>query len=151
MGLAASAQDASAGLPLDNGLACDEYCHAGSDVWGAGDVASWLHPGYGRRMRLEHRTNAQEQGVHVAKNILGAHEVFAPVPYFWTDHYDTRVQLVGMIPDNAVTEIVEGDPSEDKFVQTYAKPDGTVTAVMAWNAPRALGERRRDLRPAPLG
>ena len=137
------------GLSIDNGLVCDEFCHAGNDVWGAGDVASWLHLGYGQRMRLEHRTHAQEMGHAVAKNMLGANEPFTPIPYFWTDQYDVRVQLAGVIPRDATVELVEGDVAGDKFVQTYAAPGG-VTGVLAWNSPRQLAQYRRELRPIPL-
>lgn len=137
------------GLPVENGLVCDEYCDAGYDVWGAGDVASWLHIGYGLRLRLEHRTNAQEQGQHVARNILGANEPFTPVPYFWTDHYGTRVQLCGVIPMDADVAIVEGEADGEQFIQTFGR-DGTVGAVLAWNAPRLLGQYRTQLTPAPL-
>jgi NADPH-dependent 2,4-dienoyl-CoA reductase/sulfur reductase-like enzyme len=136
-------------LTIDNGVVCDEYCAAAPGVWAAGDVASWFHQGYAQRMRLEHRTNAQESGHAVAKNILGAAEPFEPIPYFWTDHYDVRVQLAGVIPRDATVEIVEGDADAEKFVQTYAVPGG-VTGVLAWNAPRQLAQYRRDLVPIPL-
>lgn len=132
------------GLPLDNGLVCDEFCSAGHNVWGAGDVASWLHVGYGRRLRLEHRTNAQEQGQHVAANILGAHEPFTPVPYFWTDQYDARVQVRGLIPADATAELVEGDPDTDTFVQTFAA-DGSMIGVLGWNAARLSMQYARQL------
>jgi NADPH-dependent 2,4-dienoyl-CoA reductase/sulfur reductase-like enzyme len=137
------------GVPVDNGVVCDEYCHAGNDVWAAGDVASWLHAGYGQRMRLEHRTNAQEQGHAVAKNILGANEPFAPIPYFWTDQYDTRVQLAGVIPRGAEVALVEGDLEGDQFVQTYSL-NGQVAGVLAWRAPRLLAQYRRELVPFAL-
>jgi 3-phenylpropionate/trans-cinnamate dioxygenase ferredoxin reductase component len=134
----------NSGLPLDNGLVCDEFCHAGHGVWGAGDVASWHHLGYGRRLRLEHRTNAQEQGQHVAANILGANEPFKPVPYFWTDHYDARIQVGGIIPPEAVAEVVEGDPDEASFVKTFSV-DGRMVGVLGWNAARAAMSYRRQL------
>ncbi|HVV37834.1 MAG TPA: FAD-dependent oxidoreductase [Acidimicrobiales bacterium] len=137
------------GLEIGNGLICDEYCHAGHDVWGAGDVASWMHVGYGQRMRLEHRTNAQEQGHAVAKNILGANEPFTPVPYFWTDQYDARVQLAGVMPPGADVSVVEGDVESDQFVQAYSVA-GNVAGVLAWKAPRLLAQYRRDLAPIRL-
>ncbi|MEY2474632.1 MAG: hypothetical protein QOK28_3961 [Actinomycetota bacterium] len=137
------------GLTIDNGVVCDEYCAAAPGVWAAGDVASWFHQGYAQRMRLEHRTNAQESGHAVAKNVLGMAEPFVPVPYFWTDHYDVRVQLAGVIPRDATVDIVEGEAGADKFVQTYSV-HGEVAGVLAWNAPRLLAQHRRDLVPIPL-
>ncbi len=132
------------GLPLDNGLVCDEYCYAGNNVWGAGDVASWVHHGYGRRLRLEHRTNAQEQGQHVAANILGAHEPFTPVPYFWTDQFDARVQVRGIIPPEATAELVEGDPDSETFVQTFSV-GGRMMGVLGWNAARLSMQYAKQL------
>lgn len=139
---------ADSGLTIDNGVVCDEFCSAGEGVWAAGDVASWLHVGYGRRMRLEHRTNAQEQGYAVARNILGAGEPFVPIPYFWTDHYDVRIQLSGLIPDNPEIAIVDGSATDEKFVQTFSTR-GRLQAVLAWNSPRGMAEYRKQLIAAP--
>ena len=135
---------ADSDLQVENGLVCDEFCNAGNDVWAAGDVASWLHLGYQRRLRLEHRTNAQEQGLAVASNIVGPRQPFMPVPYFWTNQYDVRLQLHGFITEDADTAIVEGGPGEDSFVQTFSR-DGQVTAALGWNAARRLAEYRRQL------
>jgi 3-phenylpropionate/trans-cinnamate dioxygenase ferredoxin reductase subunit len=98
---------------------------------------------------LEHRTNAQEMGHAVARNIMGMAEPFEPVPYFWTDHYDVRVQLAGVIPRDATVEVVEGDADADKFVQAYSV-HGAVAGVLAWNSPRQLAQHRRELVPTPL-
>ncbi len=138
------------GLTIDNGLVCDEFCHAGSDVWGAGDVASWLHVGYGQRLRLEHRTNAQEQGLAVAQNILGANQPFMPIPYFWTDQYDVRIQLAGVIPRGVEGQLVEGGVEDDKWVQTYSTSTGEVAGVLAWKAPRLLAQHRQQLSPVRI-
>jgi NADPH-dependent 2,4-dienoyl-CoA reductase/sulfur reductase-like enzyme len=72
------------GLLLDDGLVCDEFSMAAPHVYGVGDVARWHNPLYGVTMRIEHRTNAAEQGLAVARNLLepGALRPFAPVPYF---------------------------------------------------------------------
>lgn len=138
------------GLTINNGLTCDEFCNAGPGVWGAGDVASWFHVGYQQRLRLEHRTNAHEHGYAVGRNILGANEPFTPVPYFWTDQYDVRIQLAGVIPPDARSEIVEGTPGDNKFVEAFMTTAGQVAGVLAWNAPRLLAQHRRDLVPVPV-
>ena len=132
------------GLTLDNGVVCDEYCRAGADVWAAGDVASWYHSGYDQRLRLEHRTNAQEQGLAVARNILGAAEPFRPVPYFWTYQYDARIQMHGHIVEIENNEIVEGALADEKFVETFSHA-GRVTAVLGWNSARSMAGHRKQL------
>lgn len=134
----------SSGLLIDDGVVCDEYCAAGPNVWAAGDVARWLHRGLDRHVRLEHRTNATEQGRNVAQNILGARLPFQPVPFFWTDHYETKIQLAGTLPHGADSEIVEGDVAGDSFVQTFSV-DGALTGVLCWNSARRMTAYRNML------
>jgi NADPH-dependent 2,4-dienoyl-CoA reductase/sulfur reductase-like enzyme len=95
-------------------------------------------------MRLEHRTHAQEQGHAVAKNILGANEPFTPIPYFWTDQFESRVQVRGLIPPEAEGEIVEGDPDGDSFVQTFSV-QGRPIGVLGWNAARLAMQHARQM------
>src|SRR5262245_38431564 len=75
------------GLTLDDGIVCDETCLAAPGIVAAGDVTRWPNPLFGRdTMRLEHWTNATEQGVHAAQRLLagdGSGEAFAPVPFVW--------------------------------------------------------------------
>ena len=54
-------------------------------MYAAGDVARWCNPLFGTSMRIEHRTNAAEQGMAAARNLLrpAARKPFAPVPYFF--------------------------------------------------------------------
>jgi len=130
------------GLSLDNGVDCDSFCHAGSDIYAAGDVASWQNPHFGVRMRLEHRMNATEQGIAVAGNLLGDNQAFAPVPYFWTDQFDTKIQAYGIFPTGSDIQIVSGDPGERRFVAAYGW-NGTVTGVLGWNSPREVRTLRQ--------
>ena len=132
------------GLELANGVVCDEFCSAGNDVWAAGDVASWLHVGYDRRLRLEHRTNAQEQGLAVGRNIVGPPTPFTPVPYFWTNQYDVRIQVHGQIADIDNNTVIEGDLADASFVQTFSDA-GQVTAALGWNAARLMAAQRKQL------
>ncbi len=127
------------GVPLDNGVVCDAYCRTVPDVYAAGDVANWFNPRFGRQMRIEHRMNATEQGMAVAANILGREEEFSPIPYFWTDLYDVKIQVHGMIGASLDTHTVAGDPEAGNFVLAYCR-DGIVEGVLGWNMP---GETRR--------
>jgi 3-phenylpropionate/trans-cinnamate dioxygenase ferredoxin reductase subunit len=118
----------------------------------ARDVASWIHPGYRRRLRIEHWMHATEQGTAAARNLLrdakkGSDnpEPFAPVPYFWTDQYKVKIQVHGD-PDLAgcTATIADGSVDEGKFVALYRK-DGIVTAVLGWNAAAGLPGYRKLL------
>ena len=92
----------ASGVTVDNGVVCDEFSRAAQNVWAAGDVARWHHVSYGRSMRVEHRTNATEQGQHVAAGISGDLEPYTPVPFFWSDHFGVKVQLAGVVTPDAV-------------------------------------------------
>jgi len=134
---------AGSGIDTADGVLCDPYCQAGSDVWAAGDIARWHHTGLGRSVRLEHRLNATEQGQAVGRNIISDSPVaFTPTPFFWTDHYDVKIQLAGVVPENAVerTELDEGGSLIRSFTQ-----DGRLLGVVGWNAAKALIPYRRQL------
>jgi hypothetical protein len=56
-------------------------------------------------MGVEHRTNAAEQGEHAARSLLagdGPRPGFAPVPYFWSDQYGHKIQVIGSPKATAV-------------------------------------------------
>jgi 3-phenylpropionate/trans-cinnamate dioxygenase ferredoxin reductase subunit len=133
----------SSGLSLSNGVDCDSYCRAAEGIYAAGDVASWLHPGSGQRVRVEHRMNATEQARVVAHNVVhGAEQAFAPVPYFWTDQYDARLQVFGFPGGADGFNVVEGGLAERKFAGTWTSA-GEVVAIGGIGLPRAV----RGLRP----
>jgi len=137
----------TSGLGLSNGVDCDEYCRAGTGIYAAGDVASWLHPVVGKRVRVEHRTNASEQAHVVAHNIVhGPQRVFAPIPYFWTDQYDTRLQVYGFPGSADEFKVIEGSIAELKFAGSWLS-HGEVVAVGGMGLPRAVRELRSQLVP----
>jgi 3-phenylpropionate/trans-cinnamate dioxygenase ferredoxin reductase subunit len=133
---------ADSGLPQGNGIACDTHCQAAPGIYAAGDIASWHNDHFGARMRLEHRMNATEQAMAVASNLLGANRPFAPVPYFWTDQYDARIQAYGIFPADADITVLHGRLTDRKFVAGYGH-QGKVVGVLGWNSPRALRQLRQ--------
>jgi NADPH-dependent 2,4-dienoyl-CoA reductase/sulfur reductase-like enzyme len=133
---------ADSGLTIGDGVECDARCRAAPGIYAAGDVASWYNPRFDRRMRVEHRLNATEQGTVVAANLLGADQPFASVPYFWSDQYDVRLQAHGIFPRDATTTVAHGDPADRSFAVAYLEND-TVVGVLGWNCPpRPLRELR---------
>ncbi len=135
----------TSGLALGDGVECDQYCRAAPGIYAAGDVASWVNPRYQRRMRIEHRMNATEQGAAAALNLLkGDVQPFAPLPYFWSDQYDVKIQVHGYPPDGAEAALEEGSPADGKFVALYRK-DGQPAAALGWNSPARLIRYRKLL------
>ncbi|MCR6482833.1 NAD(P)/FAD-dependent oxidoreductase [Amycolatopsis sp. OK19-0408] len=130
------------GLPLGDGVECDEYGQAAPGVYAAGDVASWPNGHFGVRLRLEHRMNATEQGMAVAAAIVGEAKPFAPVPYFWSDQYDTKIQAYGIFPEDARVSVLDGTFEDRKFVAAYLRDD-TVVGVLGWNDPRGTRAARK--------
>ncbi|MGG8410052.1 NAD(P)/FAD-dependent oxidoreductase, partial [Streptomyces sp. 12297] len=127
------------GLDLADGVGCDSFCVAAPSVYAAGDVARWWHPRYERALRVEHRMNASEQGMVVARNILASLTVsgtgpqaYEPVPYFWSDQFGWRIQGYGVTADSRRTEVVRAEPG--------ASDDAPPTAVALYgDEERVLG------------
>jgi NADPH-dependent 2,4-dienoyl-CoA reductase/sulfur reductase-like enzyme len=143
---------AGSGLTIGDGVECDQYCRAAPGIYAAGDVASWVNPRYRRRMRVEHRMNATEQGAAAAVNLLrGDVQPFAPLPYFWSDQYNVKIQVHGHPAEGDEVAIEEGSPADGKFVALYRR-DGAPAAVLGWSCPaRLMRFRKLLLEPANSG
>ncbi|MFF0730890.1 NAD(P)/FAD-dependent oxidoreductase [Streptomyces chartreusis] len=135
------------GLTVGDGVVCDEYCEAARNVYAAGDVARWFNPLFGRSMRIEHRTNAAEQGMAAARNLLRpeARRPFAPVPYFWSDQYDMKIQAYGYLRGHDEVAVVEGDVAERRFVAVYRAGDQVAGALAVGVPPRELRRWRQAI------
>jgi NADPH-dependent 2,4-dienoyl-CoA reductase/sulfur reductase-like enzyme len=136
---------AGSGLTLENGVVCDATCAAADGIVAAGDVARWPNPLFdGALMRLEHWTNATEQGVHAARRLLGHTEPFAPVPFVWSDQYDRKIQTVGVVSADADVEvhIAHGTLADRQFVALFGR-NGRLTGALGFNRPRFVMQYRR--------
>ena len=130
------------GLTIDNGIVCDETCLAAPDVVAAGDIARWPNHRFDEVMRVEHWENAQEQGAHAARRLLGRLEPYEPVPWFWSDQYDRKIQLAGRSHADDEVQIVDGSIEERRFVALYGRA-GRVVGVLGMNRPRPVMEYRQ--------
>ncbi|WP_405995642.1 NAD(P)/FAD-dependent oxidoreductase [Streptomyces sp. NBC_00986] len=131
---------ADSGLSVGDGVVCDEYCEAAKNVYAAGDVARWYNPLFGTSMRIEHRTNAAEQGMAAARNLLNsrARKAFSPVPYFWSDQYDMKIQAYGYLRGHDEVAVVDGDWGERRFVAAYRTGDRLTGALAVGMPPKAI-------------
>jgi 3-phenylpropionate/trans-cinnamate dioxygenase ferredoxin reductase component len=135
---------AGSGLDISAGVVCDHRCVpiGAANIVAAGDAVSWFNPLYGRQMRVEHWTNAIEQGGFAARQIMGVASPagFSSAPYFWSEQFDLRIQSVGStLGHDAVVEL---ERDGDKLVVAYGR-EGSLMAVAGVNSGAILPKYRR--------
>ncbi|MGY6705524.1 NAD(P)/FAD-dependent oxidoreductase [Roseinatronobacter sp.] len=123
----------AAGLYLENGIAVDAQGRTSDHtIWAAGDCASF--PWRGQRLRLESVQNAIDQAELVAQNMLGAGLAYDPMPWFWSDQYDLKLQIAGL--NLGYDRVVVRDALGARSHWYYA--GDKLLAVDALNDPRAF-------------
>jgi NADPH-dependent 2,4-dienoyl-CoA reductase/sulfur reductase-like enzyme len=134
-------------LTIDNGVVCDETLLAAPGIVAAGDVARWPNPLFdGDLMRLEHWTNAGEQGVAAARRLLvpdgEAGVPFAPVPFVWSDQYDRKIQTVGHFRGDDEMEVVHGTLEEKRFTAIFGRA-GRLVGALGFSMPAQVMQYRK--------
>jgi NADPH-dependent 2,4-dienoyl-CoA reductase/sulfur reductase-like enzyme len=119
------------GLTVGDGVVCDATLQAAPSVWAIGDVARWPHPLLGDELvRIEHWTNAVEQGQHVGRSIAtGEPSPFGTVPFVWSDQYEHRIQVLGRPGADDEVHVVAGSFEERRFVALTAEGQRLTGAV----------------------
>ena len=138
----------AAGLDIDNGIAVDAFGRTSDPaIWSAGDCASF--PYKDGRIRLESVQNAIDQAELVARNILGAGQPYAPMPWFWSAQYDTKLQIAGLNTGYDKVAIRHGQT--DAALSHWYYAGDTLLAVDAMNDPRAymVGKRLLEAGKSP--
>jgi 3-phenylpropionate/trans-cinnamate dioxygenase ferredoxin reductase component len=118
-----------AGLEVDNGILVDEKLQTSMPgVFAAGDVAHALHPFYGERLRVEHWSNALNQGKTAAHAMLGEPVSYDRIPYFFSDQYDVGMEYSGHAPQ--WDEVVfRGDPADGEFIAFWMREERVVAGM----------------------
>ncbi len=150
------AHDAGLELAEDGGVLVDAGLRtSAADVYAVGDIAAHFHPRLGRRVRVEHWSNAKDQGAHVAGNLLGGSDPYTASPYFFSDQYDLGMEYRGLADPFADELVVRGDLDTREFVAFWLR-DGAVTAAMNVNmwddgdALQSLVDSQARVEPAKL-
>lgn len=129
-----------AGLDIDDGIAVDPSTRASHpDIHAAGDCASFEFRG--RRVRLESVQNAVDQAETAARVIAGEDVEYRPVPWFWSDQYDTKLQIAGL--NSGYDQTVGRPGTRDGGRSVWYFAAGRFIAVDAINDSRAymVGKR----------
>lgn len=143
----------SSSLQIRDGIVCDANLNAGpKNVFAAGDVLRWpnaLFADIEPDMRVEHWTNAAEQGAHAAKNLLATlnNEPLQPyeaVPFFWSDQFDARIQFLGRVSADARVDVVAGSVADGKWCAIYSV-NNRLTGVLGISMPKLVMPSRAML------
>jgi 3-phenylpropionate/trans-cinnamate dioxygenase ferredoxin reductase subunit len=136
---------AGSGLTVDNGVVCDATTLAAPGITAAGDVARWPNELFGELMRVEHWDHAIEMGTAAARRLVRSDdeaEPFSPVPYFWSDQSDRKIQHVGRARPDDEVELVTGSFEERRFAVIFGR-GGRIVAALGFNRPRHVMQYRR--------
>lgn len=142
-------------VSLDDGVVCDEFCRvldgSGEPVPGvvaAGDVARWRSLSQGRDVRVEHWTNAQEQGTAAARTLLrDIGELqdqlvpYDPTSYVWSDQFGKKIQVVGYLDGSETPHLVKGEDLTPPFLALMERNGLLVGAVGMASVPALVKAR----------
>lgn len=122
-------------LAIDNGILVDEFaCTSDPDILAIGDCANHVNGFLGRSVRIESVPSAQEQARTAAATICGKRVPHAAVPWFWSDQFDLKLQMVGL-SQGYDRLVLRGDVGAESFCAFYLK-DGVVLSADAVNRPQ---------------
>lgn len=142
------------GVQLRDGVVCDRTLRVLADdgspiagVYAAGDIVRWPNGQFdGEEMRVEHWTNASEQGMLAARNLLAVDQGNEPTPYdtipfFWSDQFGQRIQFIGRAAGDDEVRIVRGSIEDRSFLALYGK-HGQLRGALALAMPKPLMQCR---------
>ena len=124
-----------AGVICDNGILVDEFGQTNhKNVYACGDCTSHPNKLLNRQLRLESVHNAMEQSKTVALSALSKPLEYNQVPWFWSDQYDHKLQIVGLSGEHDNVTL-RGNTKDQQFMLFYTK-ENELIAVDAVNNPK---------------
>jgi 3-phenylpropionate/trans-cinnamate dioxygenase ferredoxin reductase subunit len=146
---------ADAGLDVEGGILTDAALRTSDPhIFAAGDVVNAFNPLLGRRITVQHWSNALNGGPAAARSMLGQDVSYNRVPYFFTDQYDLGMETFGLPEPGTYDQVVyRGDPESLEFIAFWLQ-HGSVTAAMnvnVWDVGEQLEALVRRTDPADPG
>ena len=141
------------GLTIEDGIVCDANLNAGpANVFVAGDVLRWpngMFKDIEPTMRVEHWTNAAEQGAVAAQNLLATlrnepMQPYSAVPFFWSDQFDARIQFLGRAFATSTVDVVAGNVADGRWCAMFSTND-RLTGVLGVSMPKMVMPSRAML------
>lgn len=137
------------GLEIGNGVICDRTCLAAPGIVAAGDICRWPNERYSEMRRVEHWDNAARQGAFAARRLLMSEEEaaeasYTPVPWFWSDQYGSKLQLVGSAVGHEEVHVSLCDREGPKVLALYRRGE-RMTAAFGINSAKSILKYRRLL------
>ena len=140
----------AAGLEVDGGIIVDHHARTSDPrIYAAGDAALTPLERYARSMRLESVQNAIDEGKAAARAILGDETPYDPVPWFWSDQYEVKIQIAGLY-EGADATVRRGDPEEGRFALFHFRGDALIACEAVNAAPEYMAAQRLIERGAPV-
>src|SRR5580698_257265 len=138
------------GLAVDNGVVVDEHSRSSdTDVFAIGNSGNHPTALYRRRLRLESVPNALGQARAAAATLCGSPRAYDAVPWFWSDQYDLKLQMVGLSQGHDRV-IIRGAPEARSFITFYLQA-GRIIAADAVNRPKDfIAAKRLVAEPAQI-
>ncbi|MBJ7880117.1 NAD(P)/FAD-dependent oxidoreductase [Gelidibacter salicanalis] len=132
-----------AGLEIKDGIKVDAYCKTNDEnIYALGDCTYHYNLHYKKYIRLESVQNAVDQAKIAAKSICGEDIAYNSIPWFWSDQYDVKLQMVGLSQGYNQT-IKRIETERDNCQSVWYFKDDELLAVDAINNAKAyiLGTR----------
>ena len=120
------------GLEVEDGIVVDEFLRTSqSDIYAAGDVASFYNATLGKRLRVEHEDNVNAMGRAAGRNMAGEPGEYTHLQFFYSDMFELGYEAVGEL-DSRLETVADWKRPNEEGVVYYLKND-RVRGVLLWN------------------